>query len=67
MLSTNGIGSFPMHFTILRADLETTFSQEIFVFPGKLIYFPLGKIGIHWENGVPKLALIVAQISQGSL
>jgi hypothetical protein len=33
------------------------FSQGISILPREISSFSLGKIGITWENGVPKLAL----------
>jgi hypothetical protein len=41
----------------MRASLGTLFSQGISIFPREFSSFSLGKIGIPWENGVPKLAL----------
>jgi hypothetical protein len=41
----------------LRASLETTFFQGIFIFPREISLFSHGKIEIPWENEVPKLAL----------
>jgi hypothetical protein len=43
----------------LRANLGTTFFlfQGISIFLGEISSFSLGKIGIPWENVVPKLAL----------
>jgi hypothetical protein len=41
----------------LRASLGTSFSHEIFIFLREISSFSLWKIGISWENVVPKLAL----------
>jgi hypothetical protein len=41
----------------LRASLKTPFSQAIPIFPREISLFFLGKIGIPWKNGVPKLGL----------
>jgi hypothetical protein len=41
----------------LRASLGTPFSHVIFIFPREISSFFLGKIGIPWKNGVPKLVL----------
>lgn len=46
-------------FRPLRASLETSFFQGIFIFSSEISLFSLGKIEIPLKNGVPKLALIV--------
>jgi hypothetical protein len=43
----------------VRANLGTTFSQGISIFPRKISLFFLRKIEILWKNGVSKLALKV--------
>jgi hypothetical protein len=42
---------------LLGLDLETPFSQGIPIFPRENELISLGKMKIHWENGVPKLTL----------
>jgi hypothetical protein len=43
-------------FTV-RASLETPLSQGILIFSRENELISIGKIGIPWKNGVPKLAL----------
>jgi hypothetical protein len=45
------------HVPYLRSSLGTPFFQGISIFPREISSFSLGKIRIHWENNVSKLAL----------
>jgi hypothetical protein len=46
--------------------LGTPFSQGISILPREISSFSLWKIGIPWENGVPKLALTGIYFVQAS-
>jgi hypothetical protein len=52
-----------LNLTLEGLVLGTLFSQMIFIFPREISSFSLGKIGIPWENDVPKLALRKIKIS----
>ena len=52
-------------FSIVRASLETTFSQWISIFPMKNELISLGKMKISWKNEVSKLALTLYESPTG--